>query len=345
MNYKIIKLFVASLLLVAFQGCINQPQSKKSIKEIPTWFLQNSSNSTTIYGYGSSKTLEEAKSIAREDISKSIKVKIKSSLTMTSRSEKSSELKREKFTQQTHHSISEYTQMILTDIKIDKYVQVNNTWYVRMSYLNLPIIEQIKKTFNDITLNKMDGTNPLVYSSFSKNLKASFGYIPNYSIFSKNGIFFVDIQNHNFILLDTDIKQFLLSVSNPNIEIKASKQQLKSGDYFHFNIVNHSNDNYSSLIQIDEVGKVIVHFGNLKAKQITYPNLKMFEGLEAGIVNNKDTAVEMYLVISCREKNNFAIFEQTGLNFNTNKDALRFPNLYKIINKCDYSSSLLRTTK
>ncbi len=344
MNYKIVKLFTLILLLLSFQGCKEQVKVENKVQEVPNWYLKNSFNSTTIYGYGSSNILENAKSNAREDIAKSIKVKIQSSLSMTTSTNKSSKSNNEYFEQQTQHSISEYTDMILTDIKIDKYIQINDNWYVRMSYINLPTIQQIKKTFNATNLKEMNKSNPLVYSNFSKNLKVSFGYIPNYSIFYKNGIFFINIQNHNFILSNADIKQFLFSVNNKSIELLSSKQQLKNGDYFHFNI-NHLDDNYISLIQIDEVGKIIVHFDNLKAKQITYPNLEVFEGLQAGIINNKDTVVEMYLAISCKEKNNFTVFEQIGLNFNTNQDALRFPNLYNLINKCDYSSSLLRTIK
>lgn len=340
MSYKLLIVF---LLILSFQGCKEEPKVS-NFQKLPSWYFKNSSDSTTIYGYGSSNTLKKAKSNAREDIAKSIKVKINSSLTMTSMSEKSSMLHKELFSQQTKHSISEYTDMILSDIKVDKYIQVNNIWYVRMSYINLPIVEQIKKTFDSKKLVKMKKHNPLVNCNFSKNLKVSFGYIPNYTIFFKDAIFFINIQNNNFILSNSDIKQFFFSKLNDNIKLYTKNKHLKEGDYFHFSIT-HTNDNYVSLIQIDELGKIIVHFDNLKAKQITYPNLELFEGLQSGITNNQNSAVEMYLAISCKEKNNFAIFEQVGLNFNEKQNATRFPNLYNLINSCEYSSLIIRTTK
>lgn len=344
MNYKIIKLFTVFFLLLSFQGCKEQVKVENQVQKTPNWYLENSSSSTIIYGYGSSNTIEDAKSKAREDIAKTIKVKIQSSLSMTTKTKKSSKFNSEDFTQQTQHSIDEYTNMILTNIKMNKHIQVNNTWFVRMSYTNLPIIQQIKKTFTSTKIKEMPESNPLINSNFSKNLKVSFGYSPNYTIFFKNDLFFLNIQNHNFILSINDIKKFFFSINNPNIKLISSKKQLKSGDYFHFDIT-HSNNGYISLIQIDEEGKIIVHLDNLTAKNIIYPNLEMFEGLQAGILNNKDTAVEMYLAVSCKEKTNFAIFEQIGLDFNKNIDALRFPNLYNLINKCNYSSLIMRTDR
>ncbi len=317
---------------------------KNQAQKTPSWYLKNSSNSTIIYGYGSSNILEDAKSKAREDIAKSIKVKIQSSLSMTTKSKKSLQSSNEIFTQQTEHSIAEYTNIILTDIKIDKYIQIDNDWFVRMSYTNLPIIQQIGKTFSSIKLKEMNKTNPLINCSFSENLKISLGYIPNYTIFFKNDLFFVNIQKYNFILSNNDIRKFFFLTSSGNIKIHSSKKQLKDGDYFHFDIT-HTNEGYISLIQIDEEGKIIVHFDNLTAQKIIYPNLEMFEGLQAGILNNKDTAVEMYLAVSCKEKSNFAIYEQVGLNYNNNSDAIRFPHLYNSIEKCDYSSIIIRTDK
>jgi len=339
-----VKLFTLLLLLLFFQGCKEQVKVKNEIQIVPNWYLKNSLNSTIIYGYGSSKILENAKSKAREDIAKIIKVKIQSSFSMTTSANKSSKSNNENFTQQTQSSISEYTDMILTNIKIDKYIQVRDTWFVRMSYINLSTIHQIKKTFTATKLKEMDKSNPLINCNFSKSLKVSLGYIPSYSLFFKNGLFFLNIKEYNFILLDNDIKKFFFSKSNANIKLTSSKKQLKIGDYFHFKIINTKND-YVSLIQIDEEGKIIVHFDNLTAKNMTYPNLTMFEGLQAGILNNNNTAVEMYLAVSCKEKNNFTIFEQVGLNFNENKDAIRFPNLYNTIRKCDYSSIVIRTNR
>ncbi len=344
MNYKFIQLLITLLLLFSFQGCEKYLSVENKIQETPSWYLKNSSNSTTIYGYASSATLNNAKSNAREDIAKSIRVKIQSSLSISTLSNNSSELNEEEFSQQTKHSISEYTNTILTGIRLDKYTQIDKTWFVRMSYINLSTIQQIKKKFALTKLKVMNSNNPLISSTFSKNLKVSFGYIPNYTIFYKNGLFFLNIQKHNFILKDTDIKQFFFSKGDETIQLNTSSKYMKDGDFFHFSITN-KNDNFISLIQIDEVGKVVVHFNNLKTKQIIYPNLKLFEGLQVGIINDKDSAVEMYLAISCKEENNFAIFEQVGLNFNKRKDALRFPNLYNLINKCNYSSLIINTSK
>ena len=341
MNYRFILALIS--LLFVFEACQEQPNVNQKVQESPSWYLEPSKNSTVIYGYATSSSLDNAKLNAREDIAKSIKVKIQSSFSLVSKSKETS-LSNEVLTQDTQHSISEYTDMILTDVKLKKSVKINDKWFVKMSYTNLPIVQQIKKRFYGVELERMNKDNLLANTNFSKRLKKEFGYIPKYTIFYKNGIFFLNIKRDNFILLNAKIKQFFFVKNNKNIEFKISKKQLKIGDYFNFTI-NHKNDNFISLIQVDELGKIIVHFDNLQTKKLVYPNPKIYEGLQAGILNNKNEAIEMYLAVSCKEKNNFTVFDQVSFKYNSNEEAYRFPNLYNLIDKCDYSSLVTRTTR
>ena len=332
MNYK----YLIFVLLFLFVGCSNHSTPQKKV--IPSWYTKSPKNNITIYGYGTSVSLKNAKMQAREEIAKSIRVNVRSEYqTML-------ESKNEVIQKKIKQTISEYTNIVLEDISVDKIEEHDQLWYVRMKYLNLPVVEQIRLAFEKNKLSKMKICNPLYYSEFSKKLKKVFGYTPNYIIFYKNGIFFINMYKHNFILDIKQIHQFFFIHENPDILFHASKENLIAGEYFHF-IIDHRKDRYISLLQIDEDGKVIVHFGNVVSDRIIYPNLGMYEGLEAGILNNKDKALEMYIVVSCQDRKNFAKYEEVSLDYMINNDALRFPHLFDELNECEYSSLILKTTK
>ena len=57
-----------------------------------------------------------------------------------------------------------------------------------------------------------------------------------------------------------------------------------------------------SLIQVDEEGRIIVHIDNKKIKKnnnLVYPNLQIYNGLEAGIVNMSSNIQEEYILAVC----------------------------------------------
>lgn len=345
---KILVLFL-TLLLIGCGG--NTPQPKSNIIKLsqqnpavslPLWYLNIPLNQYEIIGYGSGLSMEEAKTNARNDIAKSILVHIKSESSFDNTViEENQDFNQTKIMKSNIH---EYTNIILSEAKIIKQQKIENKFYVAFSYINLPLDEKVFKEFGGYKLKPIDKKSIYKYSLFSEMLKSKFGYIPNYDLIFKNGIYYLDIGNKLFVMQNSDLKLFFFNYSNSNISFRVSNNNLKVNDFFHFKISSKENG-YMSLIQVDEEGRIIIHIDNKyvnKDNDLTYPNLKIYNGLESGIVDMSNNIQEEYIATICSNKINLSLFEHIGLSYNTNNQALRYPKLNTFMNNCEYSAIILK---
>jgi len=349
-----IKILILFLTLV-FIGCGSNPipkkintieVSKKTISDsFPSWYFKIPLNKYEVIGYGSGLSMEEAKTNARSDISKSLIVTIKSELNTSHTIKEHGNDFNETKEFQSH--ITEYTNIILADAKLKKYQKINGTFYVALSYINLPLTEKIYLKLKDTKLKPIDKRSIYNYSLFSERLNEKFKYIPSYSLFFKDGLYYVNINNKLFVINNSDLPLFFISKENKNIDFKISSKQLKSGDFFYFTIESKLNG-YISLIQVDEDGRVIVHLDNLENNsnhKFTYPNLEIYNGLEAGIINEKNNVQENYILAICSNKLNLSSYEYISLDYNTNETSLRFTSLDKVISRCEYNAIIIHVQK
>lgn len=349
-----IKFFIFSVSLLFTMGCTtttttlkqDMPDKKtlniQAINSAPNWYFKIPLNQYEIIGYGSGLSIEEAKANARNDISKSILVHIKSESNF-----KHTVIEKNKDFNQTKimtSNIHEYTNIVLAESKMIKYQKTDNKFYVALSYVNLPLDEKIFKNFKNYKLKHINQKSIYKYSLFSEMLKSKFGYTPSYDLIFKNGIYYLNLGNKLFVMQNSDLKLFFFNYSNPDIDFKVSSNNLKTNDFFHFNISSAKNG-YMSLIQVDEEGRIIVHIDNQKINKVhdlTYPDLKIYKGLEAGIVDMSNNIQEEYILTVCSEKINLSLFEHIDLSYNTNSKALRYPKLDALISSCDYSAIILK---
>ena len=343
-------LFICSTLLL--MGCGNNPSPKKSsivkpLKQItnnslPFWYFKLPLNQYEIIGYGSGSSLEEAKTNARNDIAKSILVHIKSvSIFYHTVTEKNKDFNQTKVVKS---NIQEYTNIVLSEAKMIKSQKKDNKFYVALSYINLPLKDKVFREFKDYKLKHMNTKSIYYHSLFSEILKSKIGYIPHYDLIFKDGLYYLDIGNKLFVMQNSDLKLFFFNVSNPNIDFTVSSKSLKVNDFFHFNITS-KKQGYLSLIEVDEEGRVIIHIDNKsvnKNQHLTYPDLKIYNGLEAGIINISHNIQEEYILAVCSEKINLSLFEHIDISYNTNNQALRYPKLNALISNCDYSAIILK---
>ena len=327
------------LLCLALVGCVASPEKEQ--ESTPTWYLTLQKNSSQIIGYGSGASLEIAKSIARNDIATSLKVSIKSDFTMKS-VEHGNRAKRD-----VSSSMKEYTEVLLTDAKVLHSQELAGVFYVALVYDNLPLAQKVYRKLANTPLEKMRYDDFYYDAHFSKTLFSLFGYIPKYDLFFKNSLYYLYISDAVFVLSDSDLKRFFFEKESDTITLKASSKRLHVNDYFHFTLKT-KKEGYVSLLEVDEEGRVIVHIDNIKMKadeKQTYPDLDIYDGLQAGIVNQNDTVDEQYMMLLCPKKIDLSLFEHISDSFNENKKAMRYCELSKMLMKCDYTSILLKTVK
>ena len=327
-----------SMLLV---GCVNTPYVEKKQVRVPAWYLNLSEQQYEIIGYGSGNTLESAKTVARNDIAKSLVVHIQSEFKVDVESTK------ETLRRYTESHIHEYTNIVLTDANLIHSKQIDDIFYVALSYKNLPLGKKVKKEFTGMMLQKMK-QNSLYYNSFfSTTLQSLFGYIPDYDLFFKNGLYYLHIEDKLFALKGNELRLFFFEKQSQKVSIKASSKRLSANDFFHFDIAVKA-AGYLNLLQVDEEGRVIVHVDNLAVKaneRSTYPDLKLYDGLQAGIINNAEQISEQYMAVLCKKRLDFSLFEHASQSFNANDEAMRYPELGKMIGECYYASSVVKTIK
>ncbi|RLA71265.1 MAG: hypothetical protein DRG24_05695, partial [Epsilonproteobacteria bacterium] len=326
LNFKYSLLFILLIILV---GCVNTTSVVTKQVNIPVWYLNILEQQHEIIGYGSGNSLEVAKTVARNEIAKSLVVYIQSEFTVDVK------VTEKTLTRHSESHITEYTNIVLTDAKVLRSKQVDHTFYVALSYENLPLGQKIKKIFSATTLPKMKQHSLYQNAFFSTTLQSLFGYKPAYELFFKNGLYYLHMEHETFVLKESELRLFFFEKQSEHVSIKVSSKQLKTNDFFHFNIAANE-AGYLSLLQVDEEGRVIVHMDNLEFKaneKVIYPDLKFYDGLQAGIVNSAEQISEQYMALLCKKRIDFSLFEHASQSFNKNSEAMRYPELGKMIDE------------
>ena len=107
---------------------------------IPNWYysLKPNKSLSQIIGYGEAKSIDEAKSKAREDIAKHIKATIDSTASQTTN------LSNDNLSNTYSNNTQEKTLATLEDIRLLKtYTNEDGKVFVAMSYYNIPFIGNI----------------------------------------------------------------------------------------------------------------------------------------------------------------------------------------------------------
>ena len=321
----------------------------------PKWFGNLPQEHNMIIGYGSGETREEAFVKARSEIAASINVKVSSEYDQMQR------LHNEEFTNEITNKIKEEVDVQLTGVKSLRTAVMDGQHFVALSFdgrsLNVKIRSRLPQ---DVKLRSLDLKSPYAHTLFASDLRdtvfSDMGYIPDYDIVWNNGAYRLIINNQEFILSSKDIQKFLITQNSEALSIEIMLHttsgykrinKIKQGMYFHLN-VKHASSGYLTLLSIDEEGKVSVMYENryVETEKIdTYPDLDDYEGLMTEVLNNQETAIESYMAILCKSRQRFMQFEEMSEQINTNTDALRFPALYKMIDRCDFASVVLKTRR
>jgi len=126
---KKLELFLFSILVTNFLFA----------SDIPNWWYKIDTKKNQIIGYGEAKKLEVARQRAQRAISEEISTKVESSLTV------SKEIKGKESIRTIKSVLKTSTSERLTDLRVLKSAQVNNKWYIALSYDWTPFAVKFKK--------------------------------------------------------------------------------------------------------------------------------------------------------------------------------------------------------
>ena len=228
----------------------------------------------------------------------------------------------------------------LNDIEILKEEILENHFFIKVKYNNLPLLEQVKNGLKFFTF-KIDDENSsyILKTNFLKNLNNSFGYFPGINIKSN----YLYIKDKKFLIKKDEFSLFWIENNSSQISVELNKDLQSNKKYFIK--VTPFKDGFTTLVQITLQNDVELLFSNkiLKKNQATiFPNFKLSDGLEITIPKNKEEIKLMTMAIICDTQKDFSKFNNMFLSIEGEK--FMMGDLINKIDNCDYTS-IISTVK
>lgn len=269
-------LFLIGLCLVSAIASAQQPE----------WLYRLDLKDNEIAGFGISDSYEDAKAYALKEISETLQVEVNSEylateLVSSSRAELTSV-----------SSIGAISKAKLFGVKVVRSELAGGLWYVGMVYDDSSLAMKINR------IAKVDesesGRQNLVFerAPLIKGLNDELGVMLDYGLIRKNGLWQLDVQDHLFPLLKSQIIQLFHSHKAKKVKLLVGKKQYISGDHFKLNVLLEE-PGYVSLVYTESTGKTGVIYANKYAKHaIDFPD----KGSELIMSNpESQTITEMYV--------------------------------------------------
>ncbi|MEA3512615.1 MAG: LPP20 family lipoprotein [Campylobacterota bacterium] len=142
---KNIIVFIATIVL--FSGCVGGSKKQVVVQELPSWYINAPSNNAVfIYGEGTAKSMDEAKTNGLNSMASRLVVSVSSSLessTTTSTDGKSSN-----YSKNINKSVKQDVQKIkFTNAKVEKSSKIGDEFYVLMKVNRDELFENKNKEF------------------------------------------------------------------------------------------------------------------------------------------------------------------------------------------------------
>lgn len=300
---------------------------------MPVWFgAIKGQNSYEIIGFGEGVSLDEAKTNARADIAKQIKVKISSEIKIDKQSSN------EKYTTNSSSSLSENVSVLLSEIKELKSEKENNIWFVALGYDNLSATTKLAKKLINEKCDKMPHvylSNTVFYKNLASQSSAVNCVLPKYD----NGVNYIGI-GENRVVYNFD--ELLSSVSN-GVTINPSKTHLKENESFFLEI--EAKKGFVSIFNIHDGGKVTTLVPNMQIKndkKFVFPEPK--SDFELSSVISENEAIEGYFVINSAQKLDLSRFGVTGFG-KISSTQNRFDEFIKLLEVNKFGSTIVNISK
>jgi hypothetical protein len=325
------------LLLLVLAGCTDGPVPEQNAGT-PSWYLNLPRQRETVIGYGEGASWQEAKAAARAEIARTLRVRVESDFASAM------EVQGEAFERRLSSRVREYTDVALSGVRTVRKARTGGRYYVALAYDNLPLIEKVERRFRGKKLPRMKPGSLYWDAFFSRRLETVFGYRPEYTLFVKNGLYYLSIGGESFIMTQNELRLFFFEKRSAVLKVTPSARRLHPGKFFRFELAAGA-DGYLDFFEVDEAGRVVVHLENLPVKagmEKVYPDPHLYRGLEAGIVTRAAHVQEMFLAALCPEHKDLSVFDTVTTAFDRNEDAIRYPALRGLLRDCETASVVLR---
>lgn len=307
--------------------------ASNSLFATPSWFgAIKPQNGYEIIGFGEGGSLDEAKTNARTDIAKQIKVKISSEIKIAK------QISNEKYTKNSIVNLSENVSASLSEVKELKAEKENGVWFVALGYDNLSATTKLAKKLINEKCDKIPHiylSNTIFYKNLASLSNATNCVFPKYD----NGVNYIGI-GENRVVYDFD--ELLVSVSN-GVRINPSKTHLKENESFFLEI--EAKKGFATIFNIHDSGKVTVVMPNIQIqndKKFVFPDSKSDFELSSAISENR--VIEGYFVINSDQKLDLSRFGVTGFG-KINSEQNRFDEFIKLLEVHKFGSTLVNISK
>ncbi|MEA3315904.1 MAG: hypothetical protein U9Q30_08630 [Campylobacterota bacterium] len=295
----------------------------------PNWYINNDIPylDYELIGYGEGATQQEAKRVARNDISTTLSVKTKSNLDIKKISSNNY------YSKDIQQNINEKSSIDLRDLVVLKSGFFDGKYYVALKYINLPFSKRVRLGFENIDNIKQENNKYLLKTLLLQELKDEFGFYPKIKIYRDNLV----IDNKSFRIDDELLKKLFISTSSEYLQVN-QPNIIKNGEFFFINI-KVAKSGYLSLIQIEQNGATSVFFANkkvIKDIELEYPNRDDFEGIEGYLKDGVDKVNDLNIAILCQEKKDFSYFDY--LSYKKENFAKVYGDFFHKINNCDITT-------
>ncbi len=306
----------------------------------PEWFRKLSHKEYEIIGYGSSKSLEEARTMAKKEIANSIQTQIISENIF-----ETSEIN-DVVNEKMNLYLEAKTDVVLSDLKTVKEEEKKKIWYVALIYENLPVERKFAKRISllDHEIEKQNKyllNSPLI-QSINKELNCKL----DIKLKRKNKLWYLAYENIMLPLSPDEFEKLFISSESDKISINPSKSSLLTeGDVFSFSVES-KQDGYLSIINVYENGECFIIASNQSVSSnnpIRIPNESSDKELVAGLFIENQPTYDLYIVLFDKGEINLSRIQKAGEKIEKEEWHYKFNEVLEMMNEFEFCTVLTRT--
>lgn len=306
----------------------------------PEWFRKLSHKDYEIIGYGSSKSRDDAKTMAKEEIANSIQTQIISE----------NVFERTDINDVVNEKMSKYikakTNVVLSDLITIKEERKKKEWYVALIYVNLPIEKKFKKRVSlfDHEIEKQN--KYLLNSPLIQAINEELNCKLDIKLKRKNKLWYLAYENVMLPLSPDEFEKLFISSNSDQISLILSKSSiLTEGDVFSFSVESKQNG-YLSIINVYENGECFIITSNQSVTSnspIRFPDESSDNELVAGLFTENQPTFDLYIALFDEEEINLSRIQTAGEIIESEERHYKFNEVLEMMNEYEFCTVLIRT--
>ena len=306
----------------------------------PEWFRKLSHKDYEIIGYGSSKNLEEARTMAKKEIANSIQIQIISENIF-----ETSEINNV-VNEKVNLYLEAKTDVVLSDLKTIKEEEKKKKWYVALIYENLPIEKKFAKKIFLLELKQEKQNKYLLNSPLIQAINEELNCTLDIKLKRKNKMWYLTYENVMLPLSPDEFEKLFISSNSDKISIILSKSSiLTEGDVFSFSVESKQNG-YLSIINVYENGECFIITPNQSVTSnnpVRFPDESSDNKLVAGLFSENQPTYDLYLALFDKDKINLSRIQTAGEKIESEERHYKFNEVLEMMNEYEFCTVLIRT--